>query len=179
MPAAALTVTAFITGVLLAGVLYYYYTGNFFFRVLQINNAAYSNPCSFSTYSLHEKMVRLTYGVWQQFITGSFYPVILAALVLLLRLLFDSSFSLRKNSLAIWFFSSAGAGALLSLFAERLPAFVFYAEALYFPASTCRTSLCVFLEEAGTNKMIRLLFIAASVTILLVCVKSTGLKCTG
>lgn len=73
------------------GFFYYHYTGNFFFRVTQVNNSNYANPCN--VLSLKRLAIRTTYGPWINFTIQGYYPVILAALgVLLQRIFYDKRF---------------------------------------------------------------------------------------
>lgn len=176
VPAGLTAIAAFATCVLLSGVMYYHFTGNFFFRVLQIQNADYPNPCSYGSFTLHEKITRLTYGVWQQFIVESFYPVILAALLLLFRLPCDRVFKIKENSIAKSFLILLILGLYFPFSLKGYQPLCFMARHFIFllpPAVLLCTS---FLEEATTNKVVRLLLIAVSAVILVVCINSTHLK---
>ncbi|MES2776462.1 MAG: hypothetical protein V4722_19955 [Bacteroidota bacterium] len=90
--AAAIITATFITGVLICGLVYWHFTGDFLFRVHQIQNSTYLNPCNYALLPAKDLVVRLTYGVWWEFITTGFYPVILAAFILVFRLVAEKKF---------------------------------------------------------------------------------------
>lgn len=163
----------FFLCVFISGLMYYHYTGDFFFRVHQVINSNYPNGCNYTMLPATAKVVRLTYGVWEGFILESFYPVILAAIMILLRMLFDKKFRLKQNQMAIIFV-------------------IFFLLGLYFPFSLqdyqplCSKArhfifllppgiiICVsFLEDAWKDKRLMWLFIVASAIILSVCVLNT------
>ena len=175
--AAAISIATFFVCVLLSGWMYYYYTGDFFFRVHQIINSNYPNVCSYAAFSTKEKIARLTYEVWLQFIVESFYPVILAAILIVLRFVFDRSFTFKKDTM--------------------IPAFILlFVLGLYFPFSLnggyqplCArprhfifllplgVPICVnFFNEAGKNKRLLWLFILASCIIFVTCLLTSGQK---
>lgn len=168
LPAFVIIIT-FSFCVLLSGLVYFYFTGDFFFRVHQVLNSAYPNVCDYAMFSTREKFARLTYGVWVQFIIESFYPVILAALLILLHLLFDKNFRLKKSKIVIVFtilfvlglyfpFSLHGYQPLCS----RPRHFIF----LLPPAVIITTN---FFKEARKNQWFMWLFIFASAAIFFIC----------
>ncbi|MEO7311910.1 MAG: hypothetical protein ABIX01_16010 [Chitinophagaceae bacterium] len=80
--AAVIVTGSFTIGVLLCGLFYYRYTNDFFFKLHQIQNADYPNPCNYAPLPSREMLTRLTYGVWREFITVGFFPVMLAAMLI-------------------------------------------------------------------------------------------------
>jgi hypothetical protein len=175
--AAAIIIATFFVCVLLSGWMYYYYTGDFFFRVHQIIHSNYPNVCSYATFSTKEKIARLTYGVWLQFIVESFYPVILAAILLVLRFVSDRSFTLKKDNtilafiilfiLGLYFPFSLNGG--YQPLCERPRHFIFL-----LPLGV---PICVnFFNETWKNQRVMWLFIAASFIILLTCFFNSGQK---
>ncbi len=176
IPPMLVAIGVFFLCILISGVAYYHFTGNFFFRVLQIKNADYLNQCSYNSYSLSRKIIRLTYGVWQQFIIQSFYPVILAALLIIFRLFFDKSFAIRENTTVKSFLILLLVGLYFPFSLSGYQPLCFKARHFIFLLSPA-VILCVsFLEEAKVSKTLRLLFIIVSSFILIVCINSTGSK---
>lgn len=72
-----LIILSFTATVVVFGLVYYTATGDFFYRIVQIKNSEYANPCNFSDQPYFELLKRLTYSVWQRFIITGYYPVIL------------------------------------------------------------------------------------------------------
>jgi hypothetical protein len=175
--AATISIATFFVCVLFSGWMYYSYTGDFFFRVHQVIHSNYPNVCSYATFSTKEKIARLTYGVWLQFIIESFYPVILAAILIVLRFLIDRSFTLKKDNtilafiilfvLGLYFPFSLNGG--YQPLCERPRHFIFL-----LPLGAL---ICVnFFNETRKNQRVMWLFIAASSIILLACLLNSGQK---
>ncbi len=174
--AAIISIAIFFLLVFLSGLVYSYYTGDFFFRVHQIINSNYPNPCNYSMLPGNELAVRLTYGVWQEFITESFYPVILAAIMILLRLFFDKRFKLKENQTAISFILLLILGLYFPFSLQGYQPLCFMARHFIFllPPGVI---ICVsFLQDAWKNKRLMRLFTVASAIILIVCILSSGEK---
>jgi len=74
---AAMLAALFVLGVC-GGWLYYYFTGDVFYRLRQVSNSSYYNPCSYTLLPASFIVTRLTYGVWKLFLQSGFYPVLLA-----------------------------------------------------------------------------------------------------
>lgn len=87
-------VTLAICGGLIA-LWYYHYTGDALFRLTQVQNSNYYNPCSYDILPASYIISRLTYGPWQEFIADGFYPVVFTAAFILY------SFT-RRNPLALF-----------------------------------------------------------------------------
>ena len=68
---------SFTLMVALLALSYYYFTGNAFIKILQIKNSAYDRNSNL--------FIRLTVGVYEQFITSGFYPVVLCCIVILIK----------------------------------------------------------------------------------------------
>lgn len=70
-------VLSFTIMISLLGIMYYYATGNFFFKIYQIKNSEYENACNFSNQPYSLLLKRMTVGAWERFIISGFYPLIL------------------------------------------------------------------------------------------------------
>jgi len=101
--AALIAIVTFSVLGILAGLMYHHFTGDFFFRAHQMQSASYSNPCNYASVGQGRLVTRLTYDVWTNFMSASFYPVIFGSLIILLRLIFDKTYSLKKDRLAMYF----------------------------------------------------------------------------
>ena len=174
---AALTISAtFLLSVLLAGLIYYHFTGDFFFRALQIRNSAYLNPCDYSSMPLSDLVVRLTYGVWMEFIKESFYPVILGGLVVFIGIFFTRSISIQKNQAIKTF-------VLLFLIALYFPfslkgyqPLCFVARHFLFLLAPAVVVLVALFETAKSDRPLQHVFIAASSVIWVVCIVTVPTK---
>lgn len=174
---AGLYVLGFFSVLVLAlGVLYYHYTGDFFFRVHQIENSAYDNPCNYTTQPASALLARLTYGVWQHFIDESFYPVMLASLLLALNIFFNRSFKLKENRTALYFIVLVVLGLYLPFsFSNYQPLCIDARHFIFLiPYSIL---ICVsFIEKSFEEKTQQYFFVIASIFLLSVCVLTTGEK---
>ncbi len=74
---AAMLAALFVLGAF-SGWLYYHFTGDVFYRLRQVSNSNYYNPCSYNLLPASFIATRLTYGVWKLFIQSGFYPVLFA-----------------------------------------------------------------------------------------------------
>ena len=83
--------------ILLIGGGYALFTGNAFFKITQIQNSAYPNPCNFSSLPAKDLLIRLSYGVWRAFIILGFYPFVLGGIALVATLLHKKKFSLKDE----------------------------------------------------------------------------------
>lgn len=92
----AIMATLLVCAILIAG-WYYHYTGDMFFRLQQIQNSNYYNPCSYDILPASYIIERLTYGPWKEFITYGFYPVIFAVAFIVHALLRYKPSSLFKD----------------------------------------------------------------------------------
>ncbi len=174
--AGIISISTFFFFVFLSGLIYYFSTGDFFFRVHQIFNSGYLNDCSYNMFSAKAKAVRLTYGVWDGFILECFYPAILAAIVILLRLLFNREFKLRQNQMAISFTILFLLGLYFPFSLQNYQPLCSKSRHFIFllpPAVIICTS---FLNEAWKNKRLMWLFIVASAIILSVCLLNSKEK---
>ena len=68
------------------GLFYYFNTGNFFFKVHQINNGDYQNTLN-QGIGIKYTIIRLTYGPLATFIIQGFYPLAMAIFLIVLQLL--------------------------------------------------------------------------------------------
>jgi len=91
----AMIVTLLICGSIMAGV-YYHYTGDALYRLQQVQNSNYYNPCSYDILPASFLITRLTYGIWKEFITYGFYPVLFSVAIIVYRLLVDKNFSVFR-----------------------------------------------------------------------------------
>ena len=101
--AALIAIVTFGALVILAGLMYYHFTGDFFFRAHQMQSSSYSNPCNYAAVGQGRLVARLTYDVWTNFMSASFFPVIFASLIILLRVIFDKMYFLKRDRLAMYF----------------------------------------------------------------------------
>lgn len=162
--------------ILLYAGLYYYFTGNTFFRVAQIQNSSYFNRCSYHLLPFKYLIIRLTYGVWQEFIVQGFYPVIFGAFIAAL-LMYKRTGSFLANNLFPVFF------AVLLIVCFYFPFSLNAYEPL---CSDTRQFLSLlplgvivstdFLCNMVEIKNVKSKFILFTLAILLVCIESTGNK---
>ncbi|HVX50964.1 MAG TPA: hypothetical protein VHB48_12445 [Chitinophagaceae bacterium] len=95
--------TLAVCGALVA-VWYYHYTGNVLFRLAQVKNSSYLNPCSYDALPSSYLVARLTYEPWKGFIIFGFYPVVLAAALIIYNLFLYKPLEIFKNSFVLCFF---------------------------------------------------------------------------
>ena len=162
--------------VFLSGCMYYYFTGDFFFRVQQIKTADYPNPCNYNGISGNELTARLTYGVWRDFIVESFYPVVLASVMIVLRILFDKNYNTRKDPWTIYFIILVILGLYFPFSLSGYQPLCFKARHFLFLLPLGVSISTFFLENAWNNKRIPWFFIMASAILLAGCMISTGEK---
>jgi hypothetical protein len=174
--AGLISILTFCFLIFLSGCLYYYFTGDFFFRVQQIKTADYPNPCNYNVVAGNELTARLTYGVWRDFIVESFYPVILASVMIVWRILFDKNYSIRKDPWTICFIILVILGLYFPFSLSGYQPLCFKARHFLFLLPLGVTTSTSFLENAWNNKRILLFFILASAILLAVCIISTGEK---
>ena len=74
---------SFLMAVAVCGCIYYFNTGDFLFRIKQLQAATYPNPCNYYSFFQKEMYIRLTYGVWRVFISQNFLPVIIAVVAII------------------------------------------------------------------------------------------------
>jgi hypothetical protein len=89
---------------LLTGAWYYYYTGDVFFRLTQVQNSYYYNPCSYDIIPAWYLVARLTYQPWRDFIIHGFYPVIFTAGLILYSLFLYKPLAIFKDAFVQCFF---------------------------------------------------------------------------
>jgi hypothetical protein len=172
--AGLISILTFCFFIFLAGCMYYYFTGDFFFRVQQIKTAGYPHPCNYTVGS--DLIIRLTYGVWKDFIVESFYPVILASIMIILRVAFDRSYHIMKDRWTVYF-------VILLLLALYFPfslsgyqPLCFKARHFLFLLPLGVTISSSFLEDAWSKKHMFWLFIITSAILLVGCISGTGEK---
>ncbi|HEX5154372.1 MAG TPA: hypothetical protein VFW07_23150 [Parafilimonas sp.] len=176
LKAGLISMLTFCILILLSGCMYFYYTGDFFFRVRQIQTADYPNPCNFCVASKSDVITRLTYGVWKEFITTSFYPVILASFMMILKILFDTKYRIRNDRWAICFVILVILSLYFPFSLKGYQPLCFKARHFLFLLPLGVTVSTVFLEDAWYNKRTLSLFIVASTILLAVCITTTGEK---
>ena len=64
----------------MAGI-YLHFTGDALFKITQIRNSAYLNPCNFTGRPIADLINRLTYGIWMAFTLHEFFPFIFGGAV--------------------------------------------------------------------------------------------------
>ncbi len=176
LKAGLISILTFCLLVFLSGCLYYYFTNDFFFRVKQIQTADYPNPCNYNTIQGNELLARLTYGVWTDFIVESFYPVILASVMILLRMIFDKNYNIRNDQWVIYFIILVILGLYFPFSFSSYQPLCFKARHFLFLLPLGVTISTSFLEDAWKNKRVLWLFIITSAILLAVCVVTTGEK---
>ncbi len=177
LPMALISIATFFIFIFFSGFVYYHYTGDFYLRVHQIiNSSSTANGCMYDMSTIGALIKRLTFGAWQRFITEGFYPVILAAFLLIAKTLKANGFKIQVSSiekifivlllLGLYFpFSLKGYQPLCI----RCRHFIF----LLAPA----VILCAsYLEEGVKRKFLLWEFISVSALICCICVMSTGNK---
>ncbi len=168
-----ISILTFSAGIILSAWMYAHYTGDVFFRVKQIESSTYFNPCSYEMLPLHDLIIRMTYGVWKEFIVNGFYPVLLASIILVLKFTFDKNLKLKEHQESVYFI-------LLLLLSLYFPfSFKGYQPLCYkarhflfllpFAVSVC----AIFLDKNLKNNRSLLLWIPASLILSVVCVIST------
>jgi hypothetical protein len=177
LPIALISIATFFILIFFSGFVYYHYTGDYYLRVHQIiNSSSTASGCIYDMSTIGAFIKRLTFGVWQNFITEGFYPVILAAFLLTAKVLKAKSFKIQVTIiekifvvlllLGLYFpFSLKGYQPLCI----RCRHFIF----LLAPAVIICAS---YLEEAVKRKLLLWEFISASAFIFCICVMSTGNK---
>ena len=167
-------VISFSLMLLLYAVFYYTFTGDALFRITQIRNSSYPNHCSYDLLPVKELLVRLTYGVYQEFIVRGFYPVVLALIVAAFEICIKGKMLIRENRNTVFFV-------------------VLLISSLYFPFSfSSYQPLCsdarqfLFLLPLGvvvTTQFIcsrhssaEIVLAAGSLAALVICICSTGNK---
>ena len=176
LKAGLISILTFCFLIFLSGCMYYYFTGDFFFRVHQIKTADYPNPCNYNAVLGNELTTRLTYGVWRDFIVESFYPVILALVMIFLRILFDKKYSITKDQWATYFIILVILGLYFPFSLSGYQPLCFKARHFLFLLPLGVTISTSFFEDAWNNKRALWLFIIASAILLAVCIISTGEK---
>jgi len=101
--AMAMAATLLMCGAII-GVWYYYNTGDVFFRLIQVSNSYYYNPCSYDIIPVSFIIERLTYGPWREFIRYGFYPVIFAAALIVYNLFLYKPLAIFKDPFILCFF---------------------------------------------------------------------------
>ena len=92
----AMLMLGFLVVVSAVGVYYYLHTGNFFFKVVQINNSDYRNALD-PVIGLKDIFIRLTYGPWRVFIVQGFYPMVIASFILALQFITKGWLHVKNN----------------------------------------------------------------------------------
>src|SRR5437867_3827956 len=118
----------------------------------------------------------LTYGVWTDFIVESFYPVILASVMILLRMIFDKNYNIRKDQQVIYFLILLILGLYFPFSFSSYQPLCFKARHFLFLLPLGVTIITSFLDDAWKNKRVLWLFIITSAILLAVCVVTTGEK---
>jgi hypothetical protein len=176
LKAGLISILTFYFLIFLSGCMYYYFTGDFFFRVRQIKTADYPNPCNYNGVSGNELITRLTYGVWRDFIVESFYPVILASVMIVLKILFDKKYSIGKDQRAIYFIILVMLSLYFPFSLSGYQPLCFKARHFLFLLPLGVTISTSFFEDAWNKKRELWLFIISSSILLAVCILSTGEK---
>ena len=174
---ALIATLAFLIFIVLAGFVYYYATGDFFFKVKQIQNAIYiySRSCSLET-GKHPLLQRLTYAVWANFITTSYYPVIFVSIMILLRILFDKPYRLKRDSIVSYFIILTILGLYFPFSLRGYQPLCFKSRHFLFllPLAVGINASIVF--DAWKDKRLLTLCLIASAFLLTTCVLLTGEK---
>lgn len=170
------TISTFLLLVIAAGFVYQHYTNDFFFRLHQIQNSSYENPCNYTSQPSSALIERLTYGEFKEFVTASFYPVILAFFLLFANIFFNKNYKLKDDSSAKYFIVLLLLGLYFPFsFTDYQPLcinarhFIFL---LPFAIMVCTS----FFQNLSTAYLQRKFFIIASLIILIICVINTGEK---
>lgn len=162
--------------IFLSGCMYYYFTSNFFFRIAQMQTANYPNPCNYNILAKRELIIRLTYGVWREFIVESFYPVIFAATAIVLKILFDKKYKIKRNQWSLYFIILLILGLYFPFSLNGYQPLCFKARHFLFLLPLGVTVSTCFLQDLWNNKRSMWLFIIASAILFAVCIISTGEK---
>jgi len=175
--AAAISIASFGLGVLFCGLIYHHFTGDFFFRLHQIQNSSYLNPCNYALLPQKELLIRLTYGVWMEFITSNFYPVILASFIILLRLVFDKNFKIKTQSFVVYFIMFLLLGLYFPFSFNDYQPLCFRARHFIFLYPPAVIIVAQFLGEAlERNKKLLIHFLIGSFFLLIACIMGSGEK---
>lgn len=166
----------FCLGVLISGLVYYQYTGDFFFRVTQIKNSEYTNACNYNTSSFSFLFERLTYGVWYRFIIDGFYPVVAAALLIVLDCLFLKSVKPLQNTLVRSFLCLACVAVYFPFSFKGYEPLCAGARHFIFLLPQAILVFVSYFEKAGTEKRLKSVYVVVSAIILAACMTRSYLK---
>lgn len=175
-PMALFAITSFSICVVFSGIVYYHYTGDFYLRLHQIINSSSKNACNYDTQSIGAFIKRLTYGVWENFITEGFYPVIFAALLVLIKVLKTKKTKIQVNDIEKIFIILLLLGLYFPFSLKGYQPLCFKCRHFIFLLPLA-TVLCItYIEETVERKHFHSTYIYVSALILFVCVMSTGNK---
>jgi hypothetical protein len=173
---AIVAIMAFLLCVFSSGFIYYHCTGDYLFRVHQIINSTGINPCNYDCLPISELIKRLTYMVWQRFVTEGFYPVILVAFLILIKVTKAKSFKIQTNAIEKIFIILFLLGLYFPFSLTSYQPLCFKSRHFIFLLSPA-VILCIsYLEEALKRKYLIWQFIVASALTLCICAASTGNK---
>ena len=167
---------AFLIFIVLAGCVYYYATGDFFFRVKQIENAIYIYSRSCAIAGKHPLFARLTYTVWANFIATSYYPVIFVSIMILLRILFDKSYRVKKDSIVSYFIILTILSLYFPFSLRGYQPLCFKSRHFLFLLPLAVGINASFVFDAWKDKRVLSLCIVTSAFLLTTCVLITGEK---
>ncbi len=169
-------ITAILFLISLYACFYYYYTGDAFFKISQIKNSRYLHHCSYDLLPFKYLLIRITYGVWKEFIVQGYYPVIVAAFISVIEVYRKRNSLSRQNINPVFF---------LSLFVICLY-FPFSLQGYQPLCSDARQFILMlpfgvivttnFISDAIAHKNHRNNFILISISLLAICIISTGNK---
>ena len=175
--ASAIVVGTFIVGAFIAGLSYQHLTGDFFFRVRQIQNSNYLNPCNYSLLSGRELLIGLTYGVWAEFISSGFYPVVLAAFLILIRFISEKNYKIQTQPFAFYFIALMILGLYFPFSFTDYQPLCFRARHFIFlyPLGVIIVAR-YFAEASNRNKKLPMHFVVVSFVLFILCILVTGEK---
>ncbi len=156
----------------ISATIYYHFTGEIFFRLQQVNNSSYYNPCSYDILPASFLIIRLTYGVWKLFLVYGFYPVLFAVCIVCYTLFSAGRKALQNNAMQYFLLLLVIALYLPFSFSSYQPLcsdssrhFLFL---LPFGVGICAPYLFSDIEQNKTNK-----WMVISIIMLVLCMAST------
>ncbi len=175
-PLAIIAIATFSIFIFFSGLVYSHYTGDFYLRLHQIINSSSNNACNYDSQSAGAFIKRITYGVWENFITEGFYPVILAALLLIAKVLKTKSLKIKFTGIEKIFIILLLLGLYFPFSLKGYQPLCFKCRHFIFLLPPAAVLCVLYIEEAVEKKYFASKYMFVSALIFAVCMISTGNK---
>lgn len=173
---AMIAIATFLICIFFSGIVYYHYTGDFYLRLHQILNSSSNNACNYDTQSVGAFIKRITYGVWENFITEGFYPVIFAALLLIIKFFKTKYFKIEVTDIEKMFIILLLLGLYFPFSLKGYQPLCFKCRHFIFLLPLAAVLCVSYIEETVERKHFHSTYIYVSALIFCVSVISTGNK---